>query len=424
MKKQLSLIVGALAVLGLSDAGAATNWGTRAGSSADLTGAPSTRTRETVNYKKYQTNTNTKTYNTQSDSSDLYYTAPANRSALYKEYTGANSSSATANKRTIRKTRSETIKTKATRKYFLAHPFYQPLKGKFGSLTDISYTNSSYDFTLNQTLPLYNSDAQEVNATGIVGSWNADQIAIKEDFSYGITDRFALMGMLRYDATDYEFTWSDGQPKDKIDDSGINMYGVGIQWRFVDNDEWIAMASGYFQHQKDTSNNILAEVKAGYKIKSSTIYGLARGWFIDLDGNTYGIGVANEYGAFYLPYQVGDSNVTYLEAGLGVFSVLNKDWTLNAEAIFGDYDWHNQISAKAAIGWQPNDWFALNLYVKTALYDNADDKALDVYWQDSSIYTPLANGEQYYLNSLTPIGTADVEDYSETSVGLQVIFEF
>ena len=114
MKKQLSLIISALAVLGLSDAGAATNWGTRAGSSADLTNAPATRTRETVNYKKYKTNTGVKVQ-TKTDSSDLYYTAPANRSSLYKEYTGAKSSSATATKTTVRKTRSETVTTKATR---------------------------------------------------------------------------------------------------------------------------------------------------------------------------------------------------------------------------------------------------------------------------------------------------------------------
>ena len=423
MKKQLSLIVGALAILGMSSASAATNWGTRAGSSADLTGAPSIRTRETVNYKKYQTNS--QTYKV-TDSGDLYYTAPANRSALYKEYTGANSSRATSSKRTIRKTRSETVKTTAQRKYFLAHPFFQPLAGKFGSITDVSYTNSSYDFTLTQTLPTVDPETAEPKypATGLVGSWEADKIAIKEDFSYGITDRFALVGMLQYDTTDYEIAWSNGEPKDKMDDSGVNMYGLGLQWRFVDNDDWIATASAYFQHQKDTSNNILAEVKAGYKIKSSTIYGLARGRLIDLDGNTYGMGIEDEYGAFYLPYYIGDSNITYIEAGLGVFSVLNKDWTLNAEAIFGDYDWHNQISVKAAIGWQPNDWFALNLYAKTALYDSADKKTLDVYWQEPEVLAVAPDGTEFYMTSLTPFGTADIEDYTETTIGLQAIFQF
>ena len=55
MKKQLSVIIGALAILSANDAPAATNWGTRAGSSANLSGTPSTRTRESINYKKYKT---------------------------------------------------------------------------------------------------------------------------------------------------------------------------------------------------------------------------------------------------------------------------------------------------------------------------------------------------------------------------------
>ena len=190
MKKQLSVIIGALAILSTSNAYSDTNWGTRAGSSANLSGTPSTRTRENVNYKKYQTTT--RTYTTR-DSGDLYYTQPANRSAMYKEYTGANSSRATATKTTVRKTRSETAKTVAKRKYFLAHPFFQPLGGKFGSITDMSYTDSSYDFTISQNVNLYNSASQAVSIDGLGATWSANQFTIKEDFSYGITDRFAIL---------------------------------------------------------------------------------------------------------------------------------------------------------------------------------------------------------------------------------------
>ena len=65
MKKQLSLLGLAVALAGVLPADAATNWGTRAGSSADLTGAPAVRTRENVDYAKYQTRTTTKTYEVQ-----------------------------------------------------------------------------------------------------------------------------------------------------------------------------------------------------------------------------------------------------------------------------------------------------------------------------------------------------------------------
>ena len=64
MKKTLFGIVGVMSVLAVLDANAATNSGTRAASSVDLSGAPATRSRETVNYQKYKTRTTTKTFET------------------------------------------------------------------------------------------------------------------------------------------------------------------------------------------------------------------------------------------------------------------------------------------------------------------------------------------------------------------------
>jgi hypothetical protein len=203
------------------------------------------------------------------------------------------------------------------------------------------------------------------------------------------------------------------------------LFGLGGQWRFIDNEDWIATLSGYYQNQKDVSNNFVLDLKAGVKVQTSTIYGLVRGWYLDLEGNSYGNYVAgkNALGgdsAMYIPYQVGDSSVTYIEGGLGVFSVLNEDWTLNVEALYGDYDWHNQASIKGAIGWQPNDWFALNLYVKTAFYDSADGKNLGFWWQEPA--AELEDGTA--LTDFTKLGTVELDKYSDTSVGLQVIFQF
>ena len=425
MKKISSLVVGALVAVGAVNANAETNWGTRAGSSADLSGAPATRTRENVNYEKYQTRTLTKTYEAK-DAGDLYYAKPANRSDLYKNYQGANSSSARATKTTTRTTRSEKVVNKLKRKYYLAHPFFQPLGGKFGSVTDLSYTMNSYDFTINQTVPVLdvNGDASTVwNGAG--GKWDMTRFSVKEDFSYGITDRIAVLGMMEYDSSEYKFEWDDESPDDKMDDSGVNMFGLGAQWRFVDNADWIATASAYFQHQKDVSNNFILDVKGGYKVASSTIYALARGWYLSLDGNSYGNGVEGENALggrslMYIPYQVGDDYAMYFEGGLGVFSVLNEDWTLNVEAVFGNYDWHNQGTVKVAIGWQPNDWFALNLYAKTAFYDSADGKRLDLYWQEPN--AQLADGT--YMTDLTKLGTVKLDNYAETTIGVQAIFQF
>ena len=418
MKKSLSFIVGALVAFGATAVNADTNWGARAGSSADLSSAPATRTRQNVNYEKYQTRTLTKTYESK-DAGDLYYAKPANRSALYKQYEGAGSSAARATKTTTRTSRSEKVVGKLKRKYYLAHPFFQPLGGMFGSITDMSYGMNSYDFTINQTLPVYDAGVEVYPLNGLGGKWDANYFSVKEDFSYGITDRIAVLAMAQYDSSEYKFEWDDNSPNDKMDDNGVNLFGVGAQWRFVDNDKWIATLSGYYQHQKDVSDNFILDLKAGYKVSSSTIYGLARGWYMALDGNSYGNGISGDdargVGAtMYIPYQVGDDYAIYAEGGLGVFSVLNEDWTLNVEAILGYYDWHNQGSVKGAIGWQPNDWFGLELYAKTVFMDTADGKDLDLYWMEPSVG----------LDNLTKIGTVELDNYGETTVGLRAIFQF
>lgn len=402
MKKHVSLFMLGVALFGISPVWAATNSGTRAGSSADLTGQPAVRERTQVNYEKYETRTSTKTYD-QKDAKNIYYTQPANRSDLYKQYSSSSNSSAN-----VRTTRAETYRSELRRKYYLAHPFFQPLQGDFGSVTDLSYTMSSYDILLTPSEGGYVSDPN--------GKWDMGQFSIKEDFSYGITDRIAVLAMLRYDMSDYKFDWSTA-PDDTMDDSGLNLLGLGAQWRFVDNEKWIATLSGYYQYQKDISNNFLLDLKGGYKIGTSTIYGLARAWYVNFDGNSYGNGIEGETAegteaTIFLAYDTNVGNVFYLEGGLGVFSVLDEDWTLNFEAIFGDYDWHNQASLKAAIGWQPNDWFALNLYAKTAVYDSADGKDLTFWGTDAD------------TGLFVQMGNANIDNYSETSIGLQAIFSF
>ncbi len=408
MKKHMSWFIGAFAMVAALPAVAANNIGTRAASSVDLTNGPATRERANVNYEKYETRTTTRTYNA-ADGKNIYYSQPVKRSELYRQYNSQNSSA------NVRTSRAEVIRSTERRKYFLAHPFFQPLQGKFGSVTDLSYTWNSYDIEFSPDVEISDPNAK----------WDMTQLAIKEDFSFGISDRVAIIGMLRYDSSDYKFDWSDPTtPDDKMDDSGLNLYGIGAQWRFLDNTKWIGTASAYYQHQKDISNNFLLDLKAGYKVGTSTIYGLARGWYIDFDGNSYGNGIegktADGYdAAIFLAYDTDVDSTFYIEGGLGVFSVLDEDWTLNAEAIFGNYDWHNQMSIKGAIGWQPNDWFALNLYAKTALYDSADGKELS-YWGYGFINAET--GE--YVDSWVRQGTAKIDNYSETTIGVQAIFMF
>ena len=417
MIKHLSLFAAVAVLFGATPVMAATNSGTRAASSADLTGAPAVRERTQVNYEKYSTRTSTKTYD-QADAANIYYTTPANRSELYKQYDAGNGTA------TVRTTRAETYRTELRRKYYLAHPFFQPTKGKFGSVTDLSYNSNSYDLALTPVqyiLPDGSIVTTSINDPN--GKWDMSQFSIKEDFSYGITDRLAVLAMARFDMSDYKFDWALPQtPDDTMDDNGINLLGLGLQWRFVDTADWIATASAYYQYQQDVSNNIVLDLKAGYKISSSTIYGLVRGWYLNFDDNSYGNGVTGkaaegEDATFYLAYNTDADNTFYVEGGVGVFSVLDEDWTLNVEAILGNYDWHNQASLKAAIGWQPNDWFALNLYGRMAVWDSANGKDLS-FWQTDT------NPDSPYYTQLIRMGEANLDNYSDFSVGLQAIFMF
>lgn len=415
MKKQMFGVMCVMAALTSVPAIAATNTGVRAASSIDFSNRPATRTRTNtnVNYNKYQTRTTTKTYETK-DAKNIYYSQPQNRSALYKNYDAARTNKNT----TVRTTRSETLRTELKRKYFLAHPFFQPLGGKFGSITDLSYNNSSYKVALTPTAGASISDAN--------AKWTTDQFAIKEDFSYGITDRIAVLGMLRYDSSKYKFDWSNPTtPNDSMDDNGLNMFGLGAQWRFIDNDKWIATASAYYQHQKDVSNDFILDIKGGYKIGSSTIYGLGRAWYMNFDGDAYGNSIMGQTAdgrdaGIFLAYKTDTSSALFVEGGLGVFTVLDQDWTFNLEAIFGNYDWHNQASLKAAIGWQPNDWVAINLYGKASIYDSADDKTISYYGY--GVEYPAGSGT--YLNQWLYQGDAKISDYTEMNIGLQAIFQF
>ena len=383
----------------------AVSYGSYGASSADLTGAPATRTRTVVNTEKYPTRTTQRTY-TQRDPNNTMYYQPGSKSGAYRQYAGQGTTATTTTTQQVKTTtRSETVRQEVTRKYYLAHPFFQQTKLKFGSVTDLAYNTNSYDVTIT---PFSGFTISDPDAT-----WKTTQFTVKEDLSFGITDTLAILGMARYDSSDYKVDWAVA-PDDKLSDSGINLYGLGLQWRFIDNSEWIGTLSGYYQRQTDVANTVIADLKGGYKIGRSTIYGLLRGWYVMFDENSYGNGINDDNGnAIFLAYQVGDDSAFYVEGGLGVFSVLHEDWTLNVEGIFGNYDWHNQAAIKAAIGWQPGNWFALNLYGKAALYDSADGKDLGFYWMDST-----TNGMYEHR------GTAELDSYSEWSVGLQAILYF
>ena len=279
------------------------------------------------------------------------------------------------------------------RKYFIANPFYQPLEGNFGSVTTLGFSNGSYKFA------------------GV--DRDLDQWTVKEDISYGLTDKVAVLGVAQYDDT--KLKWKNAAGTDTNKSDGLNIYGLGIQGRIVDTNEWISVVSAGYEHQQHGVDYFLADIKAGYKVAMSTIYGFGGLRIIDMEGDVYGDYMRDGTDWAMLVYSDNKDLIFMGELGAGVWSVLAEDWTLNVEGVYGMYDWHNQFSVKGAIGWQPNDWFALNLYAKTSLYDSANDKKLEFHYG-----TVPFNSADWMNNAVL----VEMNKYREWSAGLQVVFQF
>ena len=137
-----------------------------------------------------------------------------------------------------RKTVRQTSKTSQERKYFLAHPFFQPLKGKFGSVTDISYAQANMNMTLlnanirdlDGASPTAGNTAQGLGfTTTLTAKETTSQFVVKEDLSYGLSDTLALMLMAQYDKTDMEIKDWSGNIKSSNNDIGPSVVAREIK---------------------------------------------------------------------------------------------------------------------------------------------------------------------------------------------------
>ncbi len=387
-------------------------------------------------YKRTSTVRRTGGY-TNTINNNFYYGQPmqqasvSKRSQMYRDYD--NGQQPVVKKQYTERTTTEY--STQERKYFLAHPFFQPLQGKFGSVTDLSYAKNSFKFDIldgtaldiGTGSPTYG--AKVYGPIGVSGEAASSQFLVKEDVSFGLSDTLSLVVMAQYDKTKVKFDyWSSGEPGDEVSHSGINVFGVGVQNRFVDNEEWIAMFSGFFQHQKDTANTFIFDIKGGYKINRTTVYGLARLGYSNLtNGDIYGMLVDDSTGDWImLSYKQDVKNTISVEGGAGVFSVLNKYAYIGGELVYGYYDWHNQLNIKGTIGFQPNDSFALNLYASTSLYDSAKGKTRQYMDYDVNPYI-----NPYVAGTIDPnttlvytTGDYKINSYNEWKVGVQAILYF
>ncbi|MCL1891793.1 MAG: hypothetical protein FWF97_00640 [Alphaproteobacteria bacterium] len=316
----------------------------------------------------------------------------------------------------------------------LSDPFFQPRSGHVGSLTDIGLAWNSYDFEI-------------VPATGpwggLTGNWKASEFFIKEDLSVGITDEVAVLGMIKYSNTKYQMHWNSYAPlllpasTDKMSDSGISIWGLGLQWKFYEDDEWVANVGGFFQ-SAEIANNLMLAGKVGYKVTPETmVYGLANLAYIMWDDSSYGNGIIDNAGQVaYIAFERDVTNSIYVEGGAGVFHKFTDQWSADLQGIFGSYSWHSQLSARAAIYWQPMDSLALGLYGKTSLWDSANS-AKDVY-----MYAWCEPGTQCAVDNAAPptwwaglpadwspleahcMGRAALSKYRDTQVGINLLLYF
>ncbi|GHS99251.1 hypothetical protein FACS189421_09350 [Bacteroidia bacterium] len=454
--KQLHFVfaaaVGIAAVAAPVASDAATQSGAYGASTADLSSGPAQPKK--VTYEKYETKTQSQTYNVKdTKQQQLYYTAPT-RSASNAYYSATPATAATVTAACVEANgciapvsqRAEAVKQVAGRKYYLMHPFFQPQKGKFGSLTDFAYSANSYDFRLKGCggtgCIVLNPDSGNPNAGTAFdqGGWNSSQFAISENISYGITDTVAIIAMGRFAMNNYQIKWGgssnlpsyladynsingtafvSGSESAKMSDNSFDQLGIGLQWRFVESQEWIGYVGANYVWQ-DIANTFGADGKLGYKVTSdTTVYGLLRAFFTNWDDSSYGNGIRKNGQNNFIALETDAKSTFNFEGGIGLFSVLDPDWTANLEAMIGDYSWHSQAWLKAAIGWQPTNNFALNLYGKISVWDNADKaNNIAIYvWNDADLLNPSFDWNDHCVG-------ANLSNYQEYSIGVQMALYF
>lgn len=360
------------------------------------------------------------------------YSNTLKRHELYQNYSGCNYTGCKTAAPVQTKTWEERPKYEPVRKQnvrtankvALADPFFQPATGRFGSLSDLGYAQNVYDFEI-------------INGTGgwggITGDWNASEIFFKEDLSFGVTDNFALMGMLKYASSSYEMNWNTTPATtDSSDDSGIAIWGLGGQWKFFEDEKNIDNVGIYLQ-SSDMAKNIMVAGKFGFKTTpDTTIYCLANASYVMWEDTSYGNGVVSTDGQVaYMAFENDVSNSFFVEGGAGIFTKLSDQWSLNVEAIFGNYSWHNQLYTKAGVYWQPNDMFALGLYGRASLWDSADS-AKDIYmysWcsgTNTQCYVDAIADPLITWDPLLPqyMGTTQISKYQDMQIGVQGMLYF
>ena len=220
--KKSALLLGVLVAM---PAFAGDDYGYRYSSSCTDCGYETTRTVRSNSYKKASRKTsgykNTITNN-------FYYIQPGAARTDYRaqNYYTPKPDYSNSYQEPVQEETSYTKKSYSSkmRKYFLAHPFFQPEQGQFGSVTDVSYATNSFKFdtidgtvyNLDTTSGSYNDPNNPIHGDSYLsGKAETTQFTVKEDISYGISNNLSLLAMAQYDSTEVKIKdW-----KDRLDSS-------------------------------------------------------------------------------------------------------------------------------------------------------------------------------------------------------------
>ena len=331
---------------------------------------------------------------------NLYYTGDK-KLVDYQKYGNCTEEDGCEN--TSRSVRAEAKRVSDERKYHIASPFFQPKEKQFTSVTEIYYRNNSVDFEI-----LPGTGAWEDNT----GTYKYSGTSIVENLSFGIEDDLSILGIIQYTSADLGIDWDTvlaPYNRDKDDSSKIDVYGIGVQWRFMDNSVFIGTVLGAYQKLVDTADVMTVDAKFGLKLFNSTLYGFGRGYLLSWEGTGYGFGLTNQYNQTELFVLDEDAETSfYYDLGAGLFTAINSDWSTDINLAYSYGEWHSQIYGRAAVAYQPIKNISVSLYGKFVLLDTADG------FDESTVI---------YKDSITPattVGTAEFGKYSDIAIGLQV----
>lgn len=293
------------------------------------------------------------------------------------------------NKNYITKTKRESY-----RKYYIHNPFFQPTEGKLGLVADINYNQISYTINPDTNIVALNEEAK----------WLTKTVNGKFDISYGVTDTFSVVGMVNYSDNKYTLDWIKSKD-DTSSKSSLDIWGLGLRYRFLDNYDKIGTLSVSYLEYVDSLKGGVAELLIGHKINRTTLYLAGRGGYFDNKGVFFGDMIADT-NLVFINY-IGDK-YSYIEGGLGLWTVLSEDITFGLEGVYGNYKWKDEAFVNAELGIQPGESFALSLYGKISVYDSSNNDQIEV----------------WYGNPVTKIGTAKIKNFSNYIVGIKATLYF